>query len=103
MVKITNGINIFEVTKGAYEGIYSKQGYTLLNENKSPEAPQNPQEPIGNDDDKFLSDVMEKPISQWSKAEVKQFAALKGLDLSGTKNVGEAKEMIKNFLQQEEE
>ena len=27
MVKITNGVNVFEVTKGAFDGIYSRQGY----------------------------------------------------------------------------
>ena len=101
MVKITNGVNVFEVTRGAYEGIYSKQGYTLLNEGKSSNVPQNPQEPVMNEDDKFLEEILEKPVSQWSKAEVKQFAALKGIDLSGTKNVGEAKELIKNFVEQD--
>ena len=55
-----------------------------------------------NDDEKFLEDIVEKPVSQWSKNEVKRFATLKGVDLSGTKNVGEAKELIKMFLEDEE-
>ena len=30
MVKITNGVNVFEVTRGAFDGIYSRQGYKLV-------------------------------------------------------------------------
>ena len=45
-----------------------------------------------------MDEVQEKPISQWNKEEVKRFAALKNIDISGTKNAGEAKNIIKEFL-----
>jgi hypothetical protein len=35
---------------------------------------------------------------QWTKAEVKEFARANGIDISGTKNVNEAKEIIKQFI-----
>ena len=50
-------------------------------------------------DEKFLEEVEEKPLSQWSKDEVKKFAALKDIDLSGTKNINEAKALIKDFME----
>ena len=32
MVKITNGVNVYEVTRGAFDGIFSRQGYTIVDE-----------------------------------------------------------------------
>lgn len=96
MVKITNGVNIFEVTRGAFDGIYSRQGYTILNDQVP--GQQEIQVPEKTEDEKFLDEIIEKPISQWNKDEVKRFAALKEIDITGTKNVNEAKEIIKDFI-----
>ena len=98
MVKITNGVNVFEVTKGAFDGIYSRQGYKLVDENKKAEAPTVPAAPEKSEDDIFVEEILEKPISQWNKEEVKRFAAIKEIDISGTKNANEAKEIIKSFI-----
>lgn len=100
MVKITNGVNIFEVTRGAYEGIYSKQGYSIMDEKKRDNG--HVEAPGKSDDELFVEAIVEKPLSQWSKDEVKRFAALKCIDISGTKNAGEAKELIKKFLEDNE-
>ena len=100
MVKITNGLNTFEVTRGAFDGIYSRQGYTIVKEDKLKEIPK---ESALSEDEMFLIDIQEKPISQWSKEEVKRFASLKGVNISGTKNVGEAKSLIKDFLDSKSE
>lgn len=97
MVKITNGVNIFEVTRGAFDGIYSRQGYTILND-KVP-GKQEIQVPEKTEDEKFLDEIIEKPISQWNKDEVKRFAALNEIDITGTKNANEAKEIIKSFIE----
>ena len=97
MVLITNGINRFWVTKGAFSGVYSKQGYTIENDKKVVAAVQMPSPKSL--DEKFLEEVEEKPLSQWSKDEVKKFAALKDIDLSGTKNINEAKALIKDFME----
>lgn len=98
MVKITNGVSVFEVTRGAFDGIYSRQGYTILDE-KTASGVETANEPEKTEDEKFLDEIIEKPISQWSKEEVKRFAALKEIDITGTKNAGEAKEIIKSFIE----
>lgn len=100
MVKITNGVDVFEVTRGAFDGIYSRQGYTIMNEKvaegaKTPETPKTPEK---TEDEIFVEEILEKPISQWNKEEVKRFAAIKEIDISGTKNANEAKEIIKSFI-----
>lgn len=100
MVKITNGTDIFEVTRGAFDGIYSRQGYHLVDENKK-KADVVPAVPEKSDDDVFVEEILEKPISQWNKEEVKRFAAIKAIDISGTKNANEAKEIIKSFIDAE--
>lgn len=101
MLKITNGVNVFEVTRGAFDGIYSRQGYRVMEEHKHEEDEQ-PKVPEKTDDELFIETIVEKPISQWNKDEVKRFATLKEIDLAGTKNVGEAKEIIKTFLEENE-
>ena len=98
MVKITNGVNVFEVTRGAFDGIYSRQGYTVVDEKAAHEA-ENVNAPEKTEDEKFIDEIVEKPISQWNKEEVKRFAALNGIDITGTKNANEAKEIIKEFIE----
>ena len=98
MVKITNGVNVFEVTRGAFDGIYSRQGYKLVDEKAEAKAPEAPAAPEKSEDEIFVEEILEKPISQWNKEEVKHFAAIKKIDISGTKNANEAKEIIKSFI-----
>lgn len=102
MVKITNGVNVFEVTRGAFDGIYSRQGYRVMDEHE-PAVDEQPKAPEKSEDELFVESIIEKPISQWNKDEVKRFAAIKGIDLTGTKNAGEAKEIIKTFLEESED
>lgn len=97
MVKITNGVNVFEVTRGAFDGIYSRQGYKLVDEKAKDKTLEEP-DAEKSKDDIFVEEILEKPISQWNKEEVKRFAAIKEIDISGTKNANEAKEIIKSFI-----
>ena len=102
MLKITNGVNVFEVTRGAFDGIYSRQGYHVI-EDEKPVVDEKASVPEKSDDELFIEAIVEKPISQWNKDEVKRFAAIKEIDISGTKNAGEAKEIIKTFLEESED
>lgn len=102
MVKITNGVDIFEVTRGAYDTIYSRQGYKIFKENnKAVSEDEVPEITEKTEDEKFLEEVVTRPVSQWSKDELKHFAALKDIDISGVKNAGEAKAIIKEFIEME--
>lgn len=100
MVKITNGVRMMEVPAGAFSGIFAKQGYRLVEDYKevrseSTSAAEAPVDP----ETKFVEDLKEKPISQWTKDEVRRYAAAVGIDISGTKNPGEAKQLIKAHLE----
>ena len=100
MVKITNGRDVFEVTEGAFEGIFVHQGFVKV-DNKKDEHKiiiDEVEIPVVDAADEFDELENEKPVSQWTKAEVKEFAKANGIDISGTKNVNEAKEIIKQFI-----
>ena len=97
MVKITNGRDTFEVTEGAFEGIFIHQGFVKVLEEV--EIPVVDAADEFDDEPEEVEEVEnEKPVSQWTKAEVKEFARANGIDISGTKNVNEAKEIIKQFI-----
>lgn len=100
MVKITNGVNIFEVTRGAFDGIYSRQGYVIFNDTGKEEAfVKGRKTNEKTDDERFVDEMIEKPISSWTNEEVKRFAALNEISLTGTKSANEAKEIIKSFIE----
>lgn len=101
MVTIKNGNNIHVVTEGAYKEIFSRLGYEIISgkEEVSIETPIDVDDNAMSEEDmEFILGVEEKPISQWSKTEVKKYAELKRIDITGTKNVNEAKAIIKDFL-----
>lgn len=102
MVKITNGVNVFEVTRGAFDGIYSHQGYHILEATEGTKKSEGVETvPKKSEDETFVEEILEKPISQWNKEEVKRFAAIQKIDISGTKNANEAKGIIKSFIEAE--
>lgn len=99
MVKCTNGLKVFEVTEGAFEAFFKPNGYYIIEDAKNEpgdllEAQDANDEP-STDENKEL---IEKPIAQWSKDEVKNFAKENGIDISKTRNVAQAKELIKEFI-----
>lgn len=102
MIKITNGRDIFEVSSGAFEGIYKRQGFRPVKEATSA-VEEEIKVPEKTEDEIFLEEIAEKPIASWNKNDVKKFAELKGIDITGTKNADEAKERIKAFIDSQEQ
>lgn len=123
MVKITNYVNTFEVTQGAYDDIFKKQGFELVEEapRKKKKATKKPakeaveevdedeweetEEATGknykSEEEAYIDELLKKPISQWDKKEVKTYASVKGLDISKTQNIGEARNIIKQSIDKE--
>ena len=96
MVKITNFVNIYEVTQGAYDDIFKKQGFELVEDKE--EKKETVEETKKTNEEAYIEELMEKPISQWNKEEVKTYASLKNIDISNTKNIGEARNIIKQSI-----
>lgn len=121
MIKITDGNVIYEVTTGAYNTVYKKMGFypfdgtaektdavdegdaaseVAVDAEEQADEAADVEENDGADDsassdDEFCSELEKKPISQWNKTEVKQYASIKGIDISGTKSINEARDRIK--------
>lgn len=100
MVDITNKVDTYSVTKGAYEDIFKRQGFKPVKEEKE-DKKETVEETKKTNEEAYIEELMEKPISQWNKEEVKTYASLKNIDISNTKNVGEARNIIKQSIDKE--
>lgn len=120
MVDITNGRASLTVTKGAFEGIYKHQGYTLVHnyagsttikpdvieeevaqsfvedvaavEEQLPEAEESTEKVVE------MAELLETPIGQWSKEQLKEFAEANNISIDGASTVREVRNIIKNFI-----
>lgn len=108
MVKCTNGNIVISVTEGAYDSYFKDQGFTVIKENNVVEdvptlvAPDKEENEQNDGMIDYMNELKEKPISQWTKKEVRDFASFNGIDISETKNVGQAKEIIRDFINSNE-
>ena len=123
MVTISNGKATFRVTAGAVE-IYKSMGFHVVNDNendqiksvehkeeKAAEDVTSESEVDGSDaedegveddtEEAYVTELLEKPLSQWSNEEVKEFVRIKGIDTSGAKKLSQVKDIIKAYLDEQ--
>lgn len=122
MVTISNGIKSFKVPSGSVKA-YESAGYRVVgkSEEHSAETPVKGQHKSENDDidfggeddaeggenqepdadDNFVAELLEKSLSQWSAEETKKFVSIKGIDTTGAKKLGDVKNIIKKYLDDE--
>lgn len=99
MVKITNGINTFEVTNGAFEGIYKHQGFSLVNaKTKKTAKPENVEKTI----EQQIEEILETPLSNWGKNQLKLFTEHYKIDTSDCEKASDVRAKIKAFLDEQE-
>lgn len=123
MVDITNGRAFLTVTKGAFEGIYKHQGYTLVHDYAGTSeikanvtdkevaksfvddiASVETQLPESEEVNEFseksfeMAELLETPISQWSKEQLKEFAEANNISVDGASTVREVRNIIKDFI-----
>ena len=123
MVTISNGKTTFRVTAGAVE-IYKSMGFHVVDDKENdqiksvehkeekaaedvagePETDGSDAEDEGVEDDTeeaYVTELLEKPLSQWSNEEVKEFVRIKGIDTSGAKKLSQVKDIIKAYLDEQ--
>lgn len=121
MVEITNGLSTMTVTKGAFDGIYKHQGYTLVRNYAVTGATMAAKSPVDISDSNYTpddrgsftadleasdemlmcdedSELLEKPIGQWSQEELKGYADKNGISLEGVTKTREVRGIIKDFI-----
>ena len=123
MVTISNGKTTLRVTAGAVE-TYKSMGFHVVDDKENdqikpvehkeekvaedvagePEADGSDAEDEGVEDDTeeaYVTELLEKPLSQWSNEEVKEFVRIKGIDTSGAKKFSQVKDIIKAYLDEQ--
>lgn len=122
MVTISNGVKSFKVPSGAVKA-YEPAGYHVVGkgEEQPVEVPVKGQQKPENEDidfdgeddaeggenqesdadDNFVAELLEKSLSQWSAEETKKFVSIKGIDTTGAKKLGDVKNIIKKYLDDE--
>ena len=103
MITITNGVEVIEVSNGAYESVFKNQGYKPVKKAKKPaESATAPQvakeEQPANDDDAFIDEITEKPIAEWKRDELERYATIKGIEIPEGAKVPEIKAIVKDAL-----
>ncbi|MDE7431373.1 MAG: hypothetical protein K2N34_05615 [Lachnospiraceae bacterium] len=128
MVTITNGVKTFRVTAGAVKP-YKSMGFRVVSDKELEEMRhveqvhfddsgesdfvheeknvddgdgQGDGEHVGENEDAFIEELLEKPLSQWSNDEVKEFVRIKDIDTDGAKKVSQVRDIIKVYLEEEQ-
>lgn len=122
MVKITNGHRTFEVSMGAYESVYKDLGFrkvgveadesvkkeetTLpgqgLEDTEPPEDEGDGEnEGVNEDDGLDIEALLEKPLSQWTSDELKEFVRVKDIDITGATKVSQVRGIVKKYLEEQ--
>lgn len=103
MIKISNGRMQARVTRSAYEEVFKKQGFKIIDEStmagsESASTPVPSNKGKKSEDEVELEQILSKPVSSWNKSELKFVARMKNIDISGASTVSEVKEIIKEAL-----
>lgn len=122
MVTITNGVKSFRVTAGAVEP-YKAMGFYVASDEEMEvigreveehhdvdvsysQKPKKPHiETEGEDVDEdtaYVEELLEKPLSQWSNEEVKEFVRIKEIDTTGAQKVSQVRGIIKTYLEEQQ-
>lgn len=56
---------------------------------------------MNKEDAAFIEEILEKPLSQWTNDEVKEFVRIKEIDTSGAQKVSQVRGIIKNYLEEQ--
>lgn len=106
MVKLSNGLSTIVVPSGAV-AMYERTGFRVVKDSNVESVIDNNESVIDTVDteekeSEFITNLLEKPISKWSKEEVKRFANEKGININGTKSVNDAKDRIRDYINSKE-
>lgn len=56
---------------------------------------------MSKEDAAFIEEILEKPLSQWTNDEVKEFVRIKEIDTSGAQKVSQVRGIIKSYLEEQ--
>lgn len=103
MVKLSNGLSTIVVPSGAV-AMYERTGFRVVKDSDVESANESVIDTVDTEEkeSEFITNLLEKPISKWTKEEVKRFANEKGININGTKSVNDAKDRIRDYINSKE-
>lgn len=103
MVKLSNGLSTIVVPSGAV-AMYERTGFRVVKDSDVESANESVIDIVDAEEkeSEFITNLLEKPISKWTKEEVKRFANEKGININGTKSVNDAKDRIRDYINSKE-
>ena len=103
MVKLSNGLSTIVVPSGAV-AMYERTGFRVVKDSDVESTNESVIDAADAEEkeSEFITNLLEKPISKWSKEEVKRFANEKGININGTKSVNDAKDRIRDYINSKE-
>lgn len=121
MIKITNGHRTFEVSTGAFESVYKDLGFhevgvvadeheqmaeeQLLSQHGYAEEDDEDEDEVGPEEETNsgfdIEALLEKPLSQWTPDELKEFVHAKSIDITGATKVSQVRGIVKKYLEEQ--
>lgn len=102
MINIKRGDEELKVSISAYNSIFKPMGFTPVKvvTKRPPETVKTDgsAESEKTDDEKFIEDIVLKPISSWTKEELSRVVEIKKIDTSSATTVKQAREIVKQAL-----
>lgn len=88
------------VPRSSYENYLKSIGYTEIKDNPKEKWSEEDSGEISSHEGEDLESI---PISEMSGKQLKDYAKLKGIDLTGVKSTSEAREVVREWIQEEGE
>lgn len=92
MVDITNGTNTFNVTEGAFDDIFKKQGYVEVVEDG---------ETSKSELEAQVDSLDDKPVSIWTKQELKAYCDAHSISLDDVTSTDEVRKRVLEHQEQQ--
>ena len=92
MIDITDGTHDFNVTDGAFEDIFKKQGYVEVAEDK---------ESLKSELEAQVDSLNDKPVSMWTKQELKAYCDIHDISLEDVTSTDGVRKRVLEYQEQQ--
>ena len=99
---VPNDAGTVENEQDGSETVSEEQTDNETEDVEGEEAEEEETEDEENDEAAFVEDLLEKPLSQWSVDELKEFVRIKEIDTTGATKTSQVRAIVKKFLEEQD-
>lgn len=100
MVIAVRGKNVVKVSKKAYDTMFKKRGYRILNEEQEQDRLNVDFEEESEEQEQEEQEIETIPISEMNKEQLAEYAKEHNIDTSSARNVREARQIIQKAIRE---